>query len=148
MTGLPWDASYCDGPAPWDIGRPQPAIVRLASAGAFAGAVLDAGCGTGENALHLASLDRKQGTGTCEKIKIRDFSGIGVQEFLLWRAYKPRLGRRDTFLIAREIAQINFSHIPDGTFVKEARSGFCDEVPRSLKASHSFSFSFKTGDNV
>ena len=56
MTGLPWDASYRDGPAPWDIGRPQPAIVRLASAGAFAGAVLDAGCGTGENALHLASL--------------------------------------------------------------------------------------------
>jgi SAM-dependent methyltransferase len=28
----------------------------LASAGGFAGAVLDAGCGTGENALHIASL--------------------------------------------------------------------------------------------
>ncbi|KAB8183703.1 class I SAM-dependent methyltransferase [Microbispora catharanthi] len=56
MTGLPWDASYHDGPAPWDIGRPQPAIERLASEGGFAGAVLDAGCGTGENALHLASL--------------------------------------------------------------------------------------------
>lgn len=56
MTGLPWDASYRDGPPPWDIGRPQPAIVRVASAGRFAGAVLDAGCGTGENALHLASL--------------------------------------------------------------------------------------------
>jgi SAM-dependent methyltransferase len=28
----------------------------LASEGGFAGAVLDAGCGTGENALHLASL--------------------------------------------------------------------------------------------
>ena len=56
MTGLPWDASYLDGPAPWDIGRPQPAVVRLAAAGAFAGAVLDAGCGTGENALHIAAL--------------------------------------------------------------------------------------------
>jgi 2-polyprenyl-3-methyl-5-hydroxy-6-metoxy-1,4-benzoquinol methylase len=56
LTGLPWDASYHDGPAPWDIGRPQPAIVRLASEGGFAGAVLDAGCGTGENALHVASL--------------------------------------------------------------------------------------------
>jgi SAM-dependent methyltransferase len=56
LTGLPWDASYRDGPAPWDIGRPQPAIVRLASAGGFAGAVLDAGCGTGENTLHVASL--------------------------------------------------------------------------------------------
>jgi SAM-dependent methyltransferase len=30
--------------------------VRLASQGGFAGAVLDAGCGTGENALHVASL--------------------------------------------------------------------------------------------
>jgi SAM-dependent methyltransferase len=56
LTGLPWDASYQEGPAPWDIGRPQPAIVRLASAGGITGAVLDAGCGTGENALHVASL--------------------------------------------------------------------------------------------
>ena len=30
--------------------------MRLASAGRFSGAVLDAGCGTGENALHVASL--------------------------------------------------------------------------------------------
>src|SRR5437899_12184540 len=55
-SGLPWDASYHDGPAPWDIGQPQPAVVRLASEGGFAGAVLDAGCGNGENALHIASL--------------------------------------------------------------------------------------------
>lgn len=55
-AGQPWDASYHDGPAPWDVGEPQPAIVRLASRGGFAGAVLDAGCGTGENALHVASL--------------------------------------------------------------------------------------------
>jgi len=56
VAGRPWDASYRDGPAPWDIGAPQPALVRLASQGRFAGAVLDAGCGSGENALHLASL--------------------------------------------------------------------------------------------
>lgn len=55
MTGLPWDASYDDGPAPWDVG-PQPAVVRVASEGGFTGRVLDAGCGSGENALHLASL--------------------------------------------------------------------------------------------
>lgn len=55
-AGRPWDASYLDGPAPWDTGQPQPAILRLAGEGAFAGAVLDAGCGTGENALHVASL--------------------------------------------------------------------------------------------
>jgi ubiquinone/menaquinone biosynthesis C-methylase UbiE len=56
MTGLSWDASYQNGPAPWDIGQPQPAIVRLAAEGGFAGEVLDAGCGTGENALHVAAL--------------------------------------------------------------------------------------------
>ena len=56
MAGQPWDASYHNGPAPWDIGRPQPAIVRLASEGGFSGAVLDAGGGTGENALHIARL--------------------------------------------------------------------------------------------
>ena len=56
MSGRPWDASYHDGPAPWDLGEPQPAIVRLAAHGGFAGSVLDAGCGTGENALHIASL--------------------------------------------------------------------------------------------
>ena len=55
-SGQPWDASYREGPAPWDVGRPQPAIVRLADEGAFTGTVLDAGCGTGENALHLAAL--------------------------------------------------------------------------------------------
>jgi SAM-dependent methyltransferase len=55
-AGQPWDTSYLDGPAPWDIGRPQPAILRLAAEGAFRGPVLDAGCGTGENAIYVASL--------------------------------------------------------------------------------------------
>ncbi|WP_236004436.1 class I SAM-dependent methyltransferase [Amycolatopsis pittospori] len=54
MTGLPWDASYHEGPAPWDFGGPQPAIVRAAPR--FTGTVLDVGCGVGENALHLAGL--------------------------------------------------------------------------------------------
>lgn len=56
MAGRPWDVSYQDGPAPWDIGQPQSVVVRLAAAGGFAGAVLDAGCGTGENTLHVAAL--------------------------------------------------------------------------------------------
>lgn len=40
--------------APWDIGAPQPVVVALADAGEFRGAVLDAGCGLGENAIFLA----------------------------------------------------------------------------------------------
>ncbi|MBV9195044.1 MAG: class I SAM-dependent methyltransferase [Solirubrobacterales bacterium] len=55
-AGQPWDASYLGGAAPWDLAQPQSAIVRLAGEGAFAGGVLDAGCGTGENALYVASL--------------------------------------------------------------------------------------------
>ena len=43
------------GKPPWDIGRPQPAFEALADAGEIAGPVLDAGCGTGENALFLAA---------------------------------------------------------------------------------------------
>jgi cyclopropane fatty-acyl-phospholipid synthase-like methyltransferase len=51
-----WDASYTgDTPSPWDIGRPQPAFVRLADEGRLTGHVLDAGCGTGENALVAVS---------------------------------------------------------------------------------------------
>ncbi len=41
---------------PWDIGRPQPALLALARAGALVGPVLDVGCGTGEHALMAAEL--------------------------------------------------------------------------------------------
>src|ERR1700742_4999712 len=54
-AGQPWDASYHGDGAPWDIGAPQPAVVRLVTAGVFVGAVLDAGCGTGDNALCIAA---------------------------------------------------------------------------------------------
>jgi SAM-dependent methyltransferase len=46
-----WDDSYAGPPPPWDIGRPQPAFVRLAAAGTLTGALLDAGCGTGEHTI-------------------------------------------------------------------------------------------------
>jgi cyclopropane fatty-acyl-phospholipid synthase-like methyltransferase len=42
------------GAPPWDIGRPQPAFLELADAGALRGRVLDVGCGTGEHALMAA----------------------------------------------------------------------------------------------
>jgi cyclopropane fatty-acyl-phospholipid synthase-like methyltransferase len=43
------------GVPPWDTGKPQPALVALEEAGEVEGSVLDAGCGTGENALYLAA---------------------------------------------------------------------------------------------
>ena len=56
MTTPGWDASYtASKPAPWDIGRPQPAFVRLVEGGLLSGRLLDAGCGTGEQTLLAAS---------------------------------------------------------------------------------------------
>ena len=52
---MTFESAYRNGVPPWDIGRPQPAIVRLAEEGLITGDVIDLGCGTGENALFLAS---------------------------------------------------------------------------------------------
>ena len=49
-----FDEMYNETP-PWDIGRAQSEIVTLEENGSIRGRVLDAGCGTGENALYLAS---------------------------------------------------------------------------------------------
>ncbi|HQU46841.1 MAG: SAM-dependent methyltransferase, partial [Planctomycetia bacterium 21-64-5] len=45
------------GKAPWDIGRPQSIFVEAADQ--IAGSVLDAGCGTGENALFFAARGQR-----------------------------------------------------------------------------------------
>jgi len=51
-----WDEAYtASAPAPWDIGRPQPAFVRLAEQGLLSGRLLDSGCGTGEQTLLAAA---------------------------------------------------------------------------------------------
>jgi SAM-dependent methyltransferase len=56
VTTASWDDSYAGSvPAPWDIGKPQPAFARLADRGLLAGELLDAGCGTGEQTLLAAS---------------------------------------------------------------------------------------------
>jgi SAM-dependent methyltransferase len=49
-----FQSAYTEG-APWDIGRPQRAIVGLWEAGDISGDVLEVGCGFAENALFLAA---------------------------------------------------------------------------------------------
>jgi SAM-dependent methyltransferase len=50
-----FDAMYAGKPG-WDIGQPQPVLLRLAESGGLRGHVLDVGCGTGEHALMAAQL--------------------------------------------------------------------------------------------
>lgn len=55
-TGVPrnvFDTMYEGTPA-WDIGRPQPEVVKLAEADEIIGDVLDVGCGSGDIAIFLA----------------------------------------------------------------------------------------------
>ncbi|MFQ5574884.1 MAG: class I SAM-dependent methyltransferase [Terriglobia bacterium] len=51
-----FEVHYRTDDAPWDIGRPQSAIVALEREGELSGTVLDIGCGTGDNALFVAGM--------------------------------------------------------------------------------------------
>ena len=83
--------SFYKGAPPRGIGRPQKEFVQLEETGEIVGSVLDVGCGTGENALFLASQGH-----TVWRI---DFSPIAIKnaqskaerrklsvDFLLWDA--------------------------------------------------------------
>lgn len=55
-----WDAMYTAAePPPWEIGEVQPALAAYLAHASIADPVLDAGCGTGELALLLASRGRR-----------------------------------------------------------------------------------------
>jgi SAM-dependent methyltransferase len=51
-----WDERYASGDAPWDVGAPDEHLSRLVGEGRLApGRALEIGCGTGTNAVFLAS---------------------------------------------------------------------------------------------
>src|ERR1700694_1866101 len=52
----PFESAYA-GQAPGEIGKPQKAFIEVADQ--ITGSILDAGCGTGENALFFASRGQK-----------------------------------------------------------------------------------------
>jgi len=95
-----FEATYRAGAPPWEIGRPQGEIVRLAEAGRIVGSVLDVGCGTGENALHLAARGHAvmglDGSETAiarakEKAAARGLAGA---QFHVWDALQLRRLRK------------------------------------------------------
>ncbi|WP_245930279.1 SIP domain-containing protein [Allonocardiopsis opalescens] len=77
-AGLPelsrdmFDNAYRAHAAPWVTGAPQPAVVALERAGLISGSVLDPGCGTGENTVHLARLGYD--------VLGLDFSEVGIEQ--------------------------------------------------------------------
>src|SRR5438093_12553356 len=95
-----FESAYLGTP-PWDIGRSQPAIMRLAETGQITGLVLDVGCGTGENVLYLAE---------------HGFAAAGVEGAPTARR-KPRAKARRRGLKARfELADVLDLAMPKQTF--------------------------------
>ncbi len=88
------------GVPPWEIDGPQSEIVHLAEQGEIRSAVLDVGCGTGENTLYLAELGFEV-VGidivptAVEKALNRGKERSLAATFLVWDALKlQELGRR------------------------------------------------------
>ena len=86
-----------EGKAPWNIGRPQKVFVQAADQ--VTGSILDAGCGTGENALFFAERGHK-------------VTGIDFLEkpIALARQKAQRRGLQATFLVMDALA---LSEIPE-----------------------------------
>ena len=95
-----WDGAYTAGRPPWDLDAPQPVVVRIAAANGFSGRVLDAGCGTGENALYLASLGLDV-TGI-------DWSGVAIER-ARERAAERRLSPTFEIVDATQIERLGRS---------------------------------------
>jgi cyclopropane fatty-acyl-phospholipid synthase-like methyltransferase len=93
MTGGSWDDAYQHNRTPWDIGRPQPAILHLADAGELVEPVLDSGCGSGEHAL-LAATNGLEVTGV-------DISQLAVERA---RAKARGRGLQAEFLVGDVLA--------------------------------------------
>ncbi len=93
-------ADAYEGTPPWDIGREQPAFRRLFEAGLVHEPVLDAGCGTGENALFfaargLATVGIDAVETAIEAARAKAFSRGLAAEFLVYDALAlGGLGRR------------------------------------------------------
>ena len=105
------------GQAPWDIGKPQRTFVDVADR--ITGSVLDAGCGTGENALFFASRGHKV-TGI-------DFLGEPIQRA---RRKTAERGLSATFLVMDALALKNLPEVFDSVIDSGLFHVFSDDDRR------------------
>lgn len=121
---------------PWSIGEPQPEIAALIDAGAFHGDVLDAGCGEGATALHLAE---------------RGFSTVGLDQsptaIQLARAEAARRGLGNAGFAVADISTFTgydgrFGTVVDSTLFHsipvELRRGYQESIVRAASPGASY----------
>jgi cyclopropane fatty-acyl-phospholipid synthase-like methyltransferase len=108
-----FESAYA-GQAPWDIGRPQQAFLGVADR--VTGSVLDAGCGTGENALFFASRGHK-------------VTGIDFLEEPVARARRKATerGLKATFLVTDALALKDLPEVFDSVIDSGLFHVFSDE---------------------
>ena len=117
MTAVPdrttFGTMYAGG-APWDIGRPQKAFIEAADQ--ISGSVLDAGCGTGDIALFLASRGNK-------------VTGIDFLEEPIKRARRKAAERKlsVTFLVKDALSLVDWSERFDNVIDSGLFHVFSDE---------------------
>jgi SAM-dependent methyltransferase len=117
MSSLPdrstFESAYT-GQAPWDIGRPQQAFLDVADR--IIGSVLDAGCGTGDNALFFASRGHK-------------VTGIDFLEEPITRARRKATerGLSATFLVMDALALKDLPEVFDSVIDSGLFHVFSDE---------------------
>src|SRR5436309_1026500 len=120
MTTVPdrntFETAYT-GQAPWDIGRPQQALLDVADR--ITGSVLDAGCGTGDNALYFASRGHK-------------VTGIDFLEEPITRARRKATerGLTATFLVMDALALKDLPEVFDSVIDSGLFHVFSDEDRR------------------
>lgn len=89
-----------EGSPSWELGRPQPAVIRAEEGGRIVGDVIDVGCGTGTDARWLAARGHR--------VVGVDFSPKGIERALAGTPTDARFAVAD----ARDLAAAGFG--PDG----------------------------------
>ncbi len=105
------------GQPPWEVGRPQKVFVDVADR--ISGSVLDAGCGTGENALYIA--------GRGQKVTGIDFLAEPINRA---RQKATERGLTATFLVMDALALMELPEVFDSTIDSGLFHVFTDEDRR------------------